>query len=110
MPKIPNDMLQGSYFYLGIALFVSVLFHWIDLYHVSISTLKQEQMLQKINANYKGVQITVEDIVAKVTFLKKLRLPFIICVLVIAVFQWLTSILAPYGVYLVLYFDAFFCL
>jgi hypothetical protein len=65
----------------------------VDLYSYSITSLKKEDMLLKINANYKGKDLTVEDVVNQVQFLKKLKWPFLVLMVIVCVFQWVVDIL-----------------
>ena len=44
--------------------------------NLSLESLKKEHMLQKVSIYYKGKDITLEDMVSKVKFLKKLQIPF----------------------------------
>jgi hypothetical protein len=52
----------------------------VELYHMSVSKIKQENMLQSISINYKAKTVTVEDMLKQATFLKKLKFPFIFTV------------------------------
>jgi hypothetical protein len=65
----------------------------VDLYNVAITSLKREDMLIKINANYKGKDLTVEEVVTKVKFLNKLKWPFVFLMSFLTIFQWVCSIL-----------------
>jgi hypothetical protein len=65
----------------------------VDLYNVAITSLKREDMLIKINANYKGKDLTVEEVVTKVKFLNKLKWPFVALMSFLTIFQWVWSIL-----------------
>jgi hypothetical protein len=84
MPSVANSLLAGSHFYLSFAVFVSILFHWIDLYNLSIKTLQHSYSF----ANQ--TPITVEDMIEQVSFLRRLKLPFFVTVTLMAVFQWVT--------------------
>ncbi len=53
------------------------------MYRKTVSVLKREELLSKINKNYNS-NITLEDILKKVQFLPKLKIPFIIINLISA--------------------------
>jgi len=92
------NLFGELFFYLSLAAYAGILFHWIELYNLSIRTIKKENMLQSINVNYKGKSVTIEEIIKKVNNLRKLRFPFIgvVCLMfVISVVRTITSI---YGI------------
>jgi hypothetical protein len=47
---------------------VSVLFHWIELYMVTITSLRRDEMLEKINSRYAS-NVTLENILDRVLFI-----------------------------------------
>jgi hypothetical protein len=47
------------------------------LYHSAVATIRREEMLEKINSRYKA-NVTVEDVLAQATLLKRLKIPFIL--------------------------------
>lgn len=106
MNPLLNSFLNGPQWYLGIFAYASILFHWIDLYNVSVTSMRTENMLVNINKNYKGKQITLEQMVEKVNFLKKLRTPFICVVASVFTFQIISNFLV-YFLKNILYFLLF---
>jgi hypothetical protein len=50
----------------------------IELHHEAVSRIKKEEMLQKINKNYRGEQLIFEDVQDRVRLIRKGRYPFII--------------------------------
>eukprot|EP00027_Filamoeba_sp_ATCC50430_P008463 CAMPEP_0168560250 /NCGR_PEP_ID=MMETSP0413-20121227/10961_1 /TAXON_ID=136452 /ORGANISM="Filamoeba nolandi, Strain NC-AS-23-1" /LENGTH=259 /DNA_ID=CAMNT_0008591541 /DNA_START=249 /DNA_END=1024 /DNA_ORIENTATION=+ len=93
MPRLANSLLYVTNFPLGILAFTSILFHWIEVIQTSIRTIKKEQMMKSINMNYKGKEVTVEDMVERVQFLQKLKIPFgvFLVLLTIAVYALMTA-------------------
>eukprot|EP01119_Soliformovum_irregulare_P011605 TRINITY_DN2926_c0_g1_i1.p1 TRINITY_DN2926_c0_g1~~TRINITY_DN2926_c0_g1_i1.p1 ORF type:complete len:373 (+),score=33.97 TRINITY_DN2926_c0_g1_i1:59-1177(+) len=61
-------------------IFSAVLGHWIEIYSSAVATLKKEAMLSKINSSY-SKDITIEDVVDRVRFLRRLKWPFIVIVI-----------------------------
>jgi hypothetical protein len=41
--------------------------------------MKKEKMIAKINKNYKGEQLTVEDLQDRLKLVRRTRIPFAIC-------------------------------
>jgi len=82
-----NWEVEGTDFYIGIFVYTSILFHWVDIYYTSLTSIRTENMLRTINTNYKGTHVTVEQVVQKVVFLKKLKIPFLVVVLSVMIFQ-----------------------
>ncbi|PRP77646.1 carbonate dehydratase [Planoprotostelium fungivorum] len=67
-------------------LYSTLLFHWAELYHVSIQKLKKEEMLRKIKPGYVG-NISVEDIIHNLNRASKFRFGYLfICILSLLVF------------------------
>jgi len=87
MSLLANWLVEGTDFYLGIFIYTSILFHWADIYYTSLTSIRTENMLRTINTNYKGTHVTVEQVVQKVVFLKKLKIPFAVVVLSVMIFQ-----------------------
>lgn len=77
---VVDTYLYGCTYWICMLAFVSLLFHWVNLYNVAIADLKKEEMLQKINTNYRGTVVTVEHVVQQVRFLRKLKIPFVIVI------------------------------
>jgi len=75
---LATSLLYAVNYPLAIAAFVALLFHWIEVLNVSISSLNKEYHLKRISRNYKGQVVTLEGVVDRVRFLKKLQLPFLI--------------------------------
>lgn len=78
-----NNFIFGLFTYLSVAAYEIILFHWIEIYNISVTTLKRENLLIRINSSYKGKALTVEDVVQRVNLLKRLRIPFIASVIII---------------------------
>ena len=57
----------------------------IEVYQTALKALKREKMLQSINSKYPGIEITIEDVLTKVHFLSRLKIPFIISVLLLTI-------------------------
>mmetsp|Transcript_13738 Transcript_13738/g.19051 ORF Transcript_13738/g.19051 Transcript_13738/m.19051 type:complete len:374 (-) Transcript_13738:23-1144(-) len=76
MPRIVNNLLFGTQYSVVITCFAAILFHWIEVVRTSIQTIRKENMMQNINVHYKGKEVTVEDMVERVKFLQKLKIPF----------------------------------
>jgi hypothetical protein len=49
----------------------------VELYQVSMKMARHREMLKKINSNYQG-NISVENVMETVTFLRRYKFPFII--------------------------------
>eukprot|EP01117_Protostelium_nocturnum_P018858 TRINITY_DN797_c0_g2_i1.p1 TRINITY_DN797_c0_g2~~TRINITY_DN797_c0_g2_i1.p1 ORF type:complete len:415 (-),score=43.76 TRINITY_DN797_c0_g2_i1:32-1246(-) len=62
-------------FPIALCLFSAIILHWIELYNVSTLTLRREEMIQKINSNYNPT-VSLEDILLKVSFLRKFKVFF----------------------------------
>ncbi|PRP86845.1 hypothetical protein PROFUN_05062 [Planoprotostelium fungivorum] len=64
--------------WIQIVLFSSILFHWVEMYSFTIRTIKNKEMISKINANFTPT-FTVEELLSNVVFLSKFRIPFVVC-------------------------------
>ncbi|PRP83593.1 ARP protein [Planoprotostelium fungivorum] len=74
--------------------FSAILSHWVELYQYSLKSLRQQEMIRKINVNYSGA-ISMEDILKRIAFLQRFRIPFGIGSL-ITIGLWILWIVGTY--------------
>ncbi|PRP74446.1 hypothetical protein PROFUN_06575 [Planoprotostelium fungivorum] len=55
--------------------FSAILSHWVELYQYSLKSLRQQEMIRKINVNFSGA-LSMEDILKRIAFLQRFRIPF----------------------------------
>eukprot|EP01117_Protostelium_nocturnum_P013002 TRINITY_DN481_c0_g1_i1.p1 TRINITY_DN481_c0_g1~~TRINITY_DN481_c0_g1_i1.p1 ORF type:complete len:426 (-),score=102.38 TRINITY_DN481_c0_g1_i1:214-1491(-) len=77
-------------------IFSSILLHWIELYQKSLKSIRKIAMMQKVNSRFQG-NVTIEDILLQVSFLKKFRIPYFFFSLISLGFS-ATSIYAEYRI------------
>ncbi|PRP80765.1 hypothetical protein PROFUN_11505 [Planoprotostelium fungivorum] len=68
--------------------FSATLSHWVELYQYTLKSLRQQEMIKKINVNFSAT-LSVEDVLDRITFLQRFRIPFAICC-VITVCLWIS--------------------
>src|SRR5690554_2119674 len=64
----------------------------VEVYWFALRALKREEMLQEINSKYPGIEITIEDVLVKVHFLSRLKIPMIISILLLIIIEILTRV------------------
>lgn len=111
-----TSLLFCTVFPFSILSFVAILFHWyvmmqklkfkylnrIDLINISVTTLRKEEMLQKISIRYKPKDITLEDMVEKLKFLGRLKIPFTFLIVLLFVIIYATQIVAGLNIQVLL--------
>ena len=65
----------------------------IELINTSVHRMNKETMLQKINKTYQPKEVTVEEVIEQVKFLRKLIIPFVLVVGVLLALLLALSIL-----------------
>jgi len=80
-PRAVRFTFSGVTYPLLATLLLTILFHWADLYNTTTEMLKKEEMLEKINAKYKS-DLKLEDVLSKIRFVNRLKLPFVIIVII----------------------------
>ncbi|PRP86094.1 hypothetical protein PROFUN_03081 [Planoprotostelium fungivorum] len=85
--------------WLFIVLFTGLLLHWAELYQKTMKSIKQRDMMMKVNSNYQG-ELTVEQVMTKLTFLQRFKIPFIL-VTVISGSVWVGRIVGNYKIWTV---------
>jgi len=88
LPVGVNLFLNSVTFPLLATILMTILFHWAEVYYFSVKLLRQEEMLEKINVKYKS-NLSLEDVLAKIRFINRLKVPF----LVINLSCWALSLL-----------------
>jgi len=57
------------------------------LYRYALKSLKREDMLKAINKKYKGIDLTLETVLGQVKFVRRLKIPFAILVILLLVVE-----------------------
>jgi hypothetical protein len=73
-------------------LFCTILFHWKNIYDISVATLKREEMLRSINKNYKS-DVTLNDVLNQAEIFKRSRVLYVGANVLAWVFQFIRETL-----------------
>ena len=72
-----NDFLFGAFTYLGISAYLSILYHWIQIYNITIETLHRGHTIMNANASYRGNLLTISSMFHQIRNLKVILIFFL---------------------------------
>jgi hypothetical protein len=62
----------------------------VELYRYTLKSLRKEEMLKAINKKYKGIDLTLDDVMKHVKFVRRLKIPFAVLELLFLVVEMVT--------------------
>jgi len=71
----------------GVSILGLILFHWIEVFYMSVTAINTEQQLSKISVFNKGRDVSLDDIINKTNNMFRMKIPYIVCVAIIALYQ-----------------------
>lgn len=71
----------------GVVILGLILFHWIEVFNTALITINRNNQLNKIALHVKDKHITIEEVLAITERVFKMKVPYIICVGIISLFQ-----------------------
>jgi len=79
-------VIEGIRFPTALVIFMTIAFHWLELYIETIERLDQVEMIRRIKENY-NKEVTIDDILGTVKNIRRLRTPCIIITIFFFVFR-----------------------
>jgi hypothetical protein len=85
-------MLEGFRYPFGLLIYGVLLFHWVEIYQLSMKRLHEAEMLSKIKRDY-DPGISIEDILQDVKFIHRWKIPIFVIVSLFFAFRMIASVL-----------------